>query len=827
MKYDYAKSFQESINAAGEIAKEQGNSRTTEEHILIALIDRQDGIASEILKSGTSALKKLKKELLALCRQSKQSDPAQGGKFFSSQCREILEAAKRWAEDFGANTTCGEHFIFAVLENTESAAGQILKQNGMDFDKARQKYHELKEKTGKLLNEANEEASQLVSAGSASSSEKEGKKKPLETYCRNLTEMARKKELDPVIGRDAEIERCIQILQRKRKNNPILLGEAGVGKSAVIEGLALRFASQTAPDWQRTKRIFVLDLARVVAGTKFRGQFEERITGIIREVEKDPDIILAIDEFQNLIGAGAAEGSLDASSIMKEPLSRGRIRVIGSTTSEEFRKYVEKDAALSRRFQPVKVSEPSEEMALQILQGLKDTYENHHSVTYSAEALEVAVKLSARYIKDRQLPDKAIDVIDEAGARAHIAASQKPEDIVQLEKRIADLQQRIKTLCADNSYEQAKDLSSERNELVEELSSQKQAWDARLEQKTDLITEEDIAEIVSDISGVPVSRMTASDKVRFLEMADVLPKRLVGQEKAREAVLKAVKRGQIGLREPNRPIGSFVFLGPTGTGKTELAKLLAELFYADPQAFIRLDMSEYQEKVSVSKLTGTAPGYVGYDDAGPFEKVRKNPHSVVLFDEIEKAHRDVMLVLLQILDEGHLTIAKNIRVDFQNTIIIMTSNLGSNQLKSRPLGFGTGDESGDWVEKEKRVIDTFKKAFPPEFVNRIDEILVFTPLSKEACRMIIDIELAKKNKKMLSERNIELVITENMRGKLLEDGFNQEYGGRPIKRALTRLVIDPLADHLLDTIEDSGKEKKILSADYSNDSTVFTQVVAQ
>ena len=623
----------------------------------------------------------------------------------------------------------------------------------------------------------------------------------LDQYSRDLTVMAAEGRLDPVLGRDKEIIRLIQILSRRSKNNPCLVGEPGVGKTAIVEGLAQKIVNGMVPDSVKDKRVVVLDMSGMVAGSKYRGEFEERIRNVIDEVRANKGILLFIDELHTIIGAGGAEGALDASNILKPSLSRGEIQLIGATTQEEYRKYIEKDAALERRFQPVSVEEPTEQEALEILKGLRPYYEKHHGVTIEDEALEAAVKMSVRYINDRFLPDKAIDIIDEASSKVRLSGYRSVAEIDQFEAEIREILQQKELAIKNADLSMAKELQQRQNEIEEQIQVCKTKEERRNKRKNLTVTENSVADIVSDWTKIPVKKLTGGETKRLAALEKELHKRVIGQEEAVKAVAQAVKRGRVGLKDPQRPIGSFLFLGPTGVGKTELSKALAEAVFGSEQAMIRVDMSEYMEKHSVSKLIGSPPGYVGYDEGGQLsEKVRRNPYSVLLFDEIEKAHPDVFNILLQVLDDGHITDAHGRKVDFKQTIIIMTSNVGAQAIiEPKKLGFmSEKDDKQDYERMKSGVMEEVRRLFKPEFLNRIDEIMVFHPLKKPEIKKIVNILLKNLVKRCEEQLGIELKISESVKDYLAESGFDSKYGARPLRRAIQNKLENPMANKILD-----------------------------
>lgn len=632
----------------------------------------------------------------------------------------------------------------------------------------------------------------------------------LDSLARDLTAIAKEGNIDPVIGRSKEIERVIQVLSRRTKNNPVLIGEPGVGKTAIAEGLAQQIVNNEVPEILRDKRVMTLDMGTVVAGTKYRGEFEDRLKKVMEEIRQAGNIILFIDELHTLIGAGGAEGAIDASNILKPALARGELQCIGATTLDEYRKYIEKDAALERRFQPIQVDEPTIEESVQILQGLRDRYEAHHRVTITDEAIESAVKLSDRYITDRFLPDKAIDLIDEAASKVRLRSYTAPPNLKELEQKLEEVRKEKDAAVQSQEFEKAASLRDKEQRLREELEKTKDEWKEKQGQESSEVTTEDIANVVSSWTGVPVAKLQKDESERLLNMEDILHNRVIGQDEAVKAISKAIRRARAGLKDPKRPIGSFIFLGPTGVGKTELARALAEAMFGDEDAMIRIDMSEYMEKHSTSRLVGSPPGYVGYEEGGQLtEKVRRKPYSVVLLDEIEKAHPEVFNILLQVLEDGRLTDAKGRTVDFRNTILIMTSNVGAHELRrNKYVGFNLGDEEHDYQDMKSKVMDELKKAFRPEFLNRIDEIIVFHSLEQKHLKQIVKL-MAEQLKKRLKEQDIDFELTDQAIEKIAKEGTDLEYGARPLRRAIQKNVEDLLSEELLKGNIEKGKKVKI------------------
>ena len=714
---------------------------------------------------------------------------------YSPRANRIILQAQKEADRQKVRQAGTEHLLLAMLKETDSVGTRLLYTMGVNIQKL---FAAVLSATG-IENEGNAEN---FSQMKPERKQQNGTSTPaLDQYSRDLTAMAAEGKLDPVVGRDKEITRLIQILSRRTKNNPCLVGEPGVGKTAIVEGLAQRIVSGIVPDTVKDKRVVVLDLSGMVAGSKYRGEFEERIRKVINEVSADKKILLFIDELHTIIGAGGAEGALDASNILKPSLSRGEIQLIGATTLEEYRKYIEKDAALERRFQPLTVNEPSEAETLEILKGLRPYYEEHHGVVIEDEALEAAVKMAERYINDRFLPDKAIDIIDESAAKVQLRGYKSVPELEELDEEIREIQKEKEEAIRNADLSYAKELQQRQRDAEARINEIRQKEEKKKKRKHMTVTEASIAETVSEWTRIPVQRLTEGETKRLARLEKELHKRVIGQDEAVKAVSQAVKRGRVGLKDPMRPIGSFLFLGPTGVGKTELSKALAEAVFGSEQAMIRVDMSEYMEKHSVSKMIGSPPGYVGYDEGGQLsEKVRRNPYSVILFDEIEKAHPDVFNILLQVLDDGHITDAHGRKVDFKQTIIIMTSNAGAQSIiEPKKLGFlNSPDEKQDYERMKSNVMEEVRRIFKPEFLNRIDEIMVFHPLNKAHIRKIVGILLKTLEKRCLEQMEIELKVTGSAKEFLAEAGFDSKYGARPLRRAVQTKLEDPLANEILE-----------------------------
>ena len=797
MHKPYTKQAQKVIELTTKAARSMHHNYIGTEHLLLGLLKEGSGVAACVLMDAgveETRLVELIEDLIAPSSDVAVLDR----KGYSPRIQHIIETADQEAERFDNENIGTEHLLIALLKEADCAGVRLLNTLGVNIQKI---YIETLVAMGEDVNRYKEEIA----------ASKSGKKKAVEVtptldqYSRDLTAMAAYGEIDPVIGREAEIARVIQILSRRTKNNPCLIGEPGVGKTAIAEGLAQRIASGLVPDTVRGKRVVTLDLSGMVAGSKYRGEFEERIKKVIREVTEAGNVLLFIDELHTIIGAGGAEGAIDASNILKPSLARGEIQLIGATTLEEYRKYIEKDAALERRFQPVTVEEPTEEQAIEILKGLRERYEKHHHVQISDAGIEAAVKLSARYIADRYLPDKAIDLMDEASSKVRLGGFKMPEKISELERKIAQLEDDMETALMEQRFEDAGAIRKEKEAARKKYEKQVEKYHRDADKKKLVVGENEIAEIVSDWTKIPVKRLAEGEAARLNRLEETLHKRVVGQEEAVSAVARAVRRGRVGLKDPHRPIGSFLFLGPTGVGKTEITKALAEAGFGDEQAMIRVDMSEYMEKHSVSKMIGSPPGYVGYEEGGQLsEKVRRKPYSVILFDEIEKAHPDVFNVLLQVLDDGQITDAQGRRVDFKNTIIIMTSNAGAQSIIApKKLGFAAGeDEKKNYEYMKNGVMEEVQRIFKPEFLNRIDETIVFRALNKEDMKKIVTILSKSLIDRCEKQMGIHLTITGSVKGYIAEKAYNPKYGARPLRRMIQTQIEDMLAEEIL-----SGKIK--------------------
>ena len=802
------------LNLAIESAEEMRHNYVGTEHILYGLVKEGSGVAATALNECGVTEDALREKLESINGTMSLVELTPDD--FTPRTKRVLRAAVIISSKTGYTYVGTEHLLLAILSESDSYAVAFLEELGVSVERLAQAVSKgmqggADEGFGGFENESAPNG--LQKGGSA-----------LDKFGRDLTQAAKNGEIDPVIGREKEIQRVIQILSRRTKNNPVLIGEPGVGKTAVAEGLALEIAKGNVPEILKDKRVVSLDLTGMVAGAKYRGDFEERIKAAIDEVKKSKNTILFIDELHTIVGAGAAEGSADAANILKPSLARGDFQVIGATTLNEYRKYIEKDAALERRFQPVKVGEPTPEQAVQILKGLRDSYEAHHKVKITDEAINAAVTLSSRYIADRYLPDKAIDLIDEGASKVRLASLTSPDNVKELEDEIADYEKEKASAINEQDFERAARLRDEQKELQTKLDDAKKKWQEQQKGNSGEVTAEDIAKIVSEWTGIPVVQLTKEESERLLNMENVLHERVIGQSEAVTAIAKAIRRGRVGLKDPKRPVGSFIFLGPTGVGKTELCKALAEAMFGDENAMLRLDMSEYMEKHTVSKLIGSPPGYVGFEEGGQLtEKVRRKPYSVVLFDEIEKAHPDVFNMLLQILEDGRLTDSQGRTVDFKNTIIIMTSNVGARLITEKQSSLGFNSENENVEESEKKdikelVTGELRKVFRPEFLNRVDDIIVFNKLNKDEIKQIA-VKMLKTLENRLDKMNIKISFTDNAVSEIADKGFDENYGARPLRRAIQNEIEDPLSEQML---EGKVKDGAVVTCDFADGQFTFT-----
>ncbi|BAS29121.1 ATP-dependent Clp protease ATP-binding subunit [Limnochorda pilosa] len=764
-----------------EEARRLGHNVVGTEHILLGLVAEGEGVAARALQQMGISLNGVRAEVEKVIGRGENPPTGQIG--FTPRAKRVLELAFDEARQLGHTYIGTEHILLGLIREGEGVAAQVLRNMGADLDGVRKQVVEL-----------------LGGSGGGQAKSARSRKTPtLDQYGRDLTELAREGKLDPVIGREKEIQRVIQVLSRRTKNNPVLIGEPGVGKTAIAEGLAQMIVNGDVPETLLNKRVVTLDLGALVAGSKFRGEFEERLKKVMDEIRTSGDVVLFIDEMHTIIGAGAAEGAIDASNILKPALARGELQAIGATTLDEYRKHVEKDPALERRFQPVMVDEPSVDETIAILEGLRDRYEAHHRVKITDGALRSAARLSDRYVTDRFLPDKAIDLVDEAASKVRLQGLVQPPELKQLEEEIEETRVEKEAAIKNEEFEKAASLRDKEQKMREELERRRSQWKNDRSRTEGTVDEEDIAQVVSSWTGVPVSKLQQAETERLLQLEEILHHRLVGQDEAIGAVARAIRRARAGLKDPKRPIGSFIFLGPTGVGKTELARALAEALFGDEDAMIRIDMSEYMERHTVSRLVGAPPGYVGYEEGGQLtERVRRRPYSVILLDEIEKAHPEVFNILLQVLEDGRLTDAKGRTVDFRNTVVIMTSNVGAHEIqRSTGIGFTVQkDERQSYEEMRKKVMDELRRTFRPEFLNRIDEVIVFHALTEEQLHSIVDIMLREVSKE-LQERGVQVEYTQAAKDLLSREGYDPDFGARPLRRAIQRLVENPLSDEML------------------------------
>ncbi|NLN19076.1 MAG: ATP-dependent Clp protease ATP-binding subunit [Firmicutes bacterium] len=789
-----------------EEARRLGHNVVGTEHILLGLVAEGEGVAARALQSMGIGLEKVRAEVEKVIGRGDGTPQGQIG--FTPRAKRVLELAFEEARQLNHTYIGTEHILLGLIREGEGVAGQVLQNLGADLERVRRQVVDLLGGT---------------TPGSAKRETRARKTPTLDQFGRDLTELAREGKLDPVVGRENEIQRVIQVLSRRTKNNPVLIGDPGVGKTAIVEGLAQMIVQGNVPETLNDKRVVSLDLGALVAGSKFRGEFEERLKKVMDEIRSSGDVILFIDEMHTIIGAGAAEGAIDASNILKPALSRGELQAIGATTIDEYRKHVEKDAALERRFQPIQVDEPTVEETIRILEVLRDRYEAHHRVKITDEALVAAARLSDRFVSDRFLPDKAIDLMDEAASRVRLSGLVPPSELKDLEQKIEDVRREKEAATQNEEFEKAAALRDKEKALMEELERKRDEWKSSRTHREGNVTEDEIAEVVSSWTGVPVAKLAEDESRRLLNLEEVLHRRVVAQDEAIEAVSRAVRRAHAGLKDPKRPVGSFIFLGPTGVGKTELARALAEALFGDEDAMIRIDMSEYMERHTVSRLVGAPPGYVGYEEGGQLtERVRRRPYSVILLDEVEKAHPEVFNILLQVLEDGRLTDAKGRTVDFRNAVLIMTSNVGAHEIqRETTIGFQIQtDEKASYESMKTKVMDELRRTFRPEFLNRIDEIIVFHALNKEQLKSIVEI-MVRDLQEQLKLRDVHLRFTEDAKVLLADKGYNPEYGARPLRRAIQRLVEDPLSEEML---KGTFKEGDTIEVDADGDEIVFRKV---
>ncbi len=818
MDSNFSDRVKEVISYSREEAIRLGHDYIGPEHLLLGLIREGEGLAIKLLANLGIELTQLKSHIENAIKGTVTTINLTNLPL-TRQAEKVLKITRLEAKLLKSTIIGTEHLILSILREENNVAAQILSQFGISYDTVRAELEQKEEASTPSITLTNEpsESSEMSTPGDRPRKAPKSKTPVLDNFGRDLTKAAEENKLDPIVGREKEIERVAQILSRRKKNNPVLIGEPGVGKTAIAEGLALRIVQRKVSRVLYNKRVVTLDIASLVAGTKYRGQFEERMKAVMAELEKSPDVILFIDELHTIVGAGGASGSLDASNIFKPALARGEIQCIGATTLDEFRQYIEKDGALDRRFQKVMVEPTSSEETRIILDNIKIKYEDHHNVRYTDEALDACVKLSDRYISDRYFPDKAIDVLDEAGSRVHITNIHVPKNILELEAKIEEIKELKNRVVKSQKYEEAAQLRDQEKQLLEKLEAAKVAWEEETKNKRYTVTDDDAAAVVSMMTGVPVTKIAAGEVQRLVTMSDDLKGAIIGQDMAIEKLVKAIKRSRLGLKDPHKPIGSFIFLGQTGVGKTELAKVLAQGMFDSDDALIRLDMSEYMEKFTVSRLIGAPPGYVGYEEGGQLtERVRRRPYSVVLLDEIEKAHPDIFNILLQVLDDGLLTDGLGRKIDFKNCIIIMTSNIGVKELKSfgQGVGFATASKEGQSYEAMRSTIEgAMRKVFRPEFLNRIDEVIVFNELEMEHIMRIIDLQL-KSVFARIEERGFKIKLTEDAKKFIAEKGFDRQYGARPLNRALQKYLEDPIADEILKGV---AKEGDTLLVDYKED----------
>jgi ATP-dependent Clp protease ATP-binding subunit ClpC len=812
------------IKFSREEALRLGHDYIGVEHLVLGMIREGEGLGVKILKNLGVNMAELRKKIESSIAVKTEKISNDGDLPIIKQAEKILKITFLEAKALKSDIIGTEHLLLSILKNGENIASKAIENFDIDYNMVKDVINGLYEEPRADFpgNTADDDEDNSAKYGGSAPKKPEASKSRtpvLDNFGRDLTKAAEDNKLDPIVGREKEIERVSQILSRRKKNNPILIGEPGVGKSAIAEGLALRIVQRKVSRILFDKRIVTLDLASLVAGTKYRGQFEERMKAVMNELEKNPDVILFIDEIHTIIGAGGASGSLDASNMFKPALARGELQCIGATTLDEYRQYIEKDGALERRFQKVVIEPTSEEETIQILNNIKSKYEDHHNVTYTPEAIKACVKLTARYITDRHLPDKAIDALDEAGSRVHIKNINVPKNITDIEEKLENIKDEKTKVVRSQKYEKAAELRDTEKKLIAELEEAKRKWEEETKNNKETVSEDNVSEVIAMMTGVPVQRIAQKESSRLSKMHEELKKDVIGQDEAIEKVVKAIQRNRVGLKDPNKPIGSFIFLGPTGVGKTQLAKIISRFLFDSEDALIRIDMSEYMEKFALSRLVGAPPGYIGYEEGGQLtEKVRRRPYSVVLLDEIEKAHPDVFNLLLQALDDGHMTDSLGRKIDFKNTIIIMTSNIGSRQLKDfgTGVGFSTSAKQSSAEEDAKRVIETaMKKAFAPEFLNRIDDIVVFHPLSKDNINNIIDIELNHLFKRM-KDLGYDISINDDAKEFIADKGYDANFGARHLKRAIQKHVEDNMAEQIINADLKEG-DSLVITFDKEND----------